>query len=153
MNTCDREDQVNMAEANLFLIFNRPAIPRELYDSFKEEVRVLMDDTMTRMENAWTEFQENNDRPKHERMQAVETVFLTALLDWQDLASRAQKEIGQGNYINFQDVYDQFGILDGADISMAQLRMVERELFMLIELLRETLIHAATRIKENNDEI
>ena len=140
-----------MAEANIFLIFNRPQIARELYDSFKE-FDDLMNGTMIRIQNAWEEFQGNADRSRLERMQCIETVFLPTLLDWQELSSRAQEKIGHGNPINFQDIYEQFGVQENDVISVPQLRRVESEFFELMGITREILVHASTRIADENEQ-
>ena len=145
--------QRSMAGANIFLIFNRPSIPRSLYERFNDEFRDLMDETQYKMETAWEEFTENTMLPRYERMSAIETCFLTSLLDWQDLSSRAQQEIGSGHSINFEDVYVQFGIGDVEMITTQQLRNVEAEMMSLIEIVREIMIHAATRIVEDPEPV
>ena len=137
-----------MANANIFEIMNRPAITREVYDNFNEEFDALMSLTKDKIQDAWTEFNENGDLPQYERMSAIETCFLTSLLDWQELTSRAQEEIGRGYPMEFQDVYVQFGIVDVEHITVYQLEEIEESMFELIGIMRAVMIHAATRIIE-----
>ena len=85
-------------------------------------------------------------------MQSIETVFLTTLSDWQELTSRAQEEIGQGIPIYFQDIYEQFGVEEDGIISVPQLRRVESKFFEFMGMMREILVHASTRIIEENEQ-
>ena len=129
-------------------MLNRPNITREVYDNFNEEFDALMSLTKDKLQNAWTEFNTNGHLPRYERMSAIETCFLTTLLDWQELTSRAQEEIGRGHPMDFQDVYIQFGIADVAHITIAQLQEMEESMFELIGVMRAVLISASTRIIE-----
>ena len=137
-----------MAEGNLFLIFNQPKIPFAVYEEFVGDFGSLIEGTTTRMQNAWIEFGESVGLPKATRMEAVESAFVSALVDWQELVARAQEEIGNGNRMFFQDVYEQFGLGEIEDTTTEQLKCIEQEMFELIDLMREILHHAATRIEE-----
>ena len=138
-----------MAEANIYLYFNQPNIPRATYNAFKQECSDLLGMTTTRMQNAWADFVERDDLPRRVRMHEIESVFVDTLYDWQDIVSRAQEAIGVGYAIAYDDIYEQFGIIDVNEITMAQMRSMEREIYEHIELLREILVHASTRIIED----
>ena len=138
-----------MAEGNIFLIFNQPDISMEVYEEFVDDFGQLIEGTMTKVQNAWTEFQDSVGQPRESRMEAVETTFISILIDWQELTARAQKEIGNGETMDFEDVYDQFGLGEVDEISMQQLKGIESEFFALIDLMREILIHAASRVDDS----
>ena len=133
----------------MYYIFNQPRIPLEQYEEFVEDFGSLIEGTTLKMQNAWDEFRESVGLPKAARMEAVESAFISALVDWQELVSRAQEEIGNGNRMVYMDVYAQFGLVNDADVSIEQLKDIEREMFELIDLMREILIHAASRIEED----
>ena len=142
-----------MAGANIFEIMNRPRIPFALYEEFVNEFGSLIEGTTAKMSNAWTEFQETAGRPRKERMELVEIAFITSLVDWQELVSRAEHEIGGGNFVVYPDVYEQFGLVEIEYITMTQLKKVEQEMYDLIGIMREILRQAATRIEEVFEEI
>ena len=73
-------------------------------------------------------------------------MFTNTLLAWQDITSRAQEDIGIGYAIAYEDIYEHFGILDVNDVTMEQMRDIEREIYELVDLMREILFHASTRI-------
>ena len=131
---------------NIFLIFDQPKIPLETYEEFVNDFGMLIHGTTTRMQNAWVAFQESVGQPKEIR---VESLFTTSLIDWQELASRAQEEIGNGHPMHYQDVYEQFHLGEIEDTTTQQLKEIEHEMFELIDLMREILLHAATRIEDD----
>ena len=130
-------------------MFNQPDISIEVYEEYVADFGQMMNGSMTKIQNAWTDFQDSVGQPREARMEAVETTFISILMDWQELTARAQKEIGNGETMVFEDVYDQFGLGEVDEINMQQLKGIEAEFFALINLMREILIHAATRVDDS----
>ena len=140
-----------MAERNIFLIFNKPQVRRSVLNQFETDFQHEMDNTMAILEDAWLDFTTNRHLGREERMRRIVATFTNNVLSWQNLASRTQETIGTGNPITYQPIEEQFHLRPGVEITRRQLQLMETEMFDLMEIIRETLCHASTRVVDDND--